>query len=121
MTSTRPVRMSLPQTAWVSPNHLQTGVEEFYLSMHNQGRIPSLNSKCSAPEQTTDHNLLVCPICWWVSLRSHHMWFLLVKLTWKSSLQQQEEINKNKRKRIAEEIIVTTRDSRLASQTKICL
>ena len=34
ITSARPVALSLPHTAWVKLNYLQTGVEKFYSSMY---------------------------------------------------------------------------------------
>ena len=58
----RPIGISLPQTAWVKLNHLQTGVGQFHSSMHKWGLAPSLNCECGTSEQTADYVLTVCPI-----------------------------------------------------------
>ena len=59
MTSTRPVELSLLQTAWVKLNRLRTGVGQFPLSMHKWGLALSPYCTCGAPEQTTDEVLKV--------------------------------------------------------------
>ena len=63
-TSARPVGMGLPRVAWVKLNCLWTSVGRFHSSMHKWGLAPSLNCKCGASEQTTDHVLTACPIHW---------------------------------------------------------
>ena len=54
--------MSLPQTAWVKLNRLQTGVGQFQLFMLKWSLAPFPNCECDAVEQTTDHVLIVCSI-----------------------------------------------------------
>ena len=61
-TGARPVGMSLPRTAWVKLNRLQTSVGQFYSSMHKWGLTPSPNCECGASEQTADHVLTACSI-----------------------------------------------------------
>ena len=61
-TSTRLVRVSLPQTAWVKLNHLRTGVGQFHLYMWKWGLATAPNGKCGAAEQTADHILIVWSI-----------------------------------------------------------
>ena len=60
----RSVEMGLPRAAWVKLNRLQTGVWQFYLSMHKWGLAPSPNCECGTSEQTADHVLTACPIHW---------------------------------------------------------
>ena len=55
-----------------------------------------------------------------VSLQSHHQWFLLEKLTWNSPFSSRLE-KENKRKRISQEMIVTTRASGFISQKKLLM
>ena len=59
-TSARPVRMGLPQVAWVKLNRLWTGVKQFHSSMHRWGLAASPNCECGASEQTADHVLTAC-------------------------------------------------------------
>ena len=61
-TGARPVRMGLPQAAWVKLNCLWIGVGRFHSSMHKWGLTPSPNCQCGSSEQTTDHVLTACPI-----------------------------------------------------------
>ena len=50
--------MSLPQTAWVKLNCLQTSIGQFHFSMHKCGLPPSPKCECCATEQTADHILI---------------------------------------------------------------
>ena len=59
-TSAKPVGMSLPRTAWVKLNCLQTGVGRYHSSMHFLA--PSSNCECRAIEQTADHVLITYPV-----------------------------------------------------------
>ena len=61
-TGARPVGMCLTRVAWIKLNRLQTGNEQFHLSMHKWDLAPSPNCECGASEQTADHVLTACPI-----------------------------------------------------------
>ena len=61
-TGARPVGMGLPRVAWVTLNHLRTGVERFHSSIYKWGLAPSPNCECGAFEKTADHVLTACPI-----------------------------------------------------------
>ena len=63
MTSFRSVGISLPQTAWVKLNCLQTGVVQFHSCMHKWGLSPSQNCECSTIEQIAGHILIMCWQC----------------------------------------------------------
>ena len=62
--STRPIGMSLTQTAWVKLNHLHTGIGRFGSSMHKWDLTSSVKCVCGASEQTAGHIILTCPIHW---------------------------------------------------------
>ena len=59
---TRPIGMSLTETAWVKLNRLRTGVGRFCSSMHKWDLASSAKCECGACEQTADHIVLTCPI-----------------------------------------------------------
>jgi len=61
-TSTHPLGMALPRTAWVRFNHLRTGVRRFRSCLHKWSMASSAACEWAAEEQTAHFLVLQCPI-----------------------------------------------------------
>ena len=62
MSSSMPVGMNLPQTAWVKLNRLQTGVGRFHSFISKWVSAPSPNCECGTLAKTAEHVLITFPI-----------------------------------------------------------
>ena len=62
LSSTHPLGMTLPRTAWVRLSRLRTNVECFRSCLYKWGMASSAACECGAEEQTVDHAVLQCPI-----------------------------------------------------------
>ena len=60
--SSRPLKMGLPRTSWVTLNRLRTGIGRFHSSMYKLSLASSLNCECGVTKQTADHVISSCLI-----------------------------------------------------------